>query len=55
MGLFSKAKDTYNVSDRLKNVRVLENTGRIKEAMAYLYLVYTEIAKKKFGVEKKYS
>ena len=48
-------KDTQeglNVTAKLKNVKVLYNTSRIKEAIAYLYTIYTDLALQKYGVRK---
>ena len=44
-----------NVNIKLKNVQVLTATGRIKEAIAYLYLIYVDLACKKFNVTKNLS
>ncbi|TFG20465.1 MAG: hypothetical protein EU530_03105 [Promethearchaeota archaeon] len=43
------------IEDRLNNVRMLYKMGRVKEALAYLYVTYTEIAQLKFGIEKEAS
>ncbi len=43
------------IEDRLNNVRMLYKMGRVKEALAYLYITYTEIAQLKFGIEKEVS
>lgn len=45
----------FNLHNRLHNVRVLFTSNRIKEAIAYLYILYTELAKQKFGIAKRYS
>ena len=44
-----------DINRKLKTVRVLEQSGRVKEAMAYLYLIYCELANQKFGIQKKVS
>ncbi len=41
------------LSAKLKNVRVLLKTNRVKEAIAYLYILYSKIAAKAWGVDKK--
>jgi len=43
------------IEDRLKNVRLLYQMGRVKEALAYLYVTYTEIAQFRHGIEKRSS
>ena len=54
MGLFSKSKKT-GTDLKLDKVRILFSTGRRREAIAYLYLIYTRLSQDKFGVGKKYS
>jgi len=44
--------EAFNINRKLKSVKILISTGRIKEAIAYLYLIYTTLAGKKFGVTK---
>ena len=46
---------SLNVNSRLKNVKILLSTERVKEAIAYLYLIYTDLVAKKFGVSKNQS
>ena len=41
---------SLNVNSRLKNVKILLSTQRVKEAIAYLYLIYTDLVAKIFGV-----
>ena len=36
-----------NVKDRFRNVKILVETGRPKEAIAYIYLIYTDVVHKK--------
>jgi hypothetical protein len=48
-------KPSLNVNSRLKNVKILLSTQRVKEAIAYLYLIYTDLVAKKFGVSKNFS
>jgi hypothetical protein len=45
-----KKKDasTINVKDRFNNIKVLVQSGRPKEAIAYIYLVYTDLINNKF-------
>jgi hypothetical protein len=43
------------IEERLENVRVLYTMGRVKEALAYLYVTYTDIAQFKHGIEKQAS
>lgn len=47
-----KQTESFNINRKLKSVKTLISTGRIKEAIAYLYLIYTTIAGKKFDVTK---
>lgn len=49
------AQETINVSSKLNNVKLLYNTNRIKEAIAYLYTIYTDLALQKYGVRKTFS
>lgn len=48
-------KSSLNVSAKLSNVKILVSTQRVKEAIAYLYLTYTDLVSKKFGVNKNFS
>jgi hypothetical protein len=49
------ASQQIDVSTRLKNVRMLYNSNRIKESIAYLYVCYTGLANEKLGQAKTYS
>jgi hypothetical protein len=44
-----------DIEGRLRNVEMLYRQGRVKEALAYLYVTYTEIALFKHGIEKQAS
>ncbi|MHA1727313.1 MAG: hypothetical protein ACTSWY_01115 [Promethearchaeota archaeon] len=56
MGRLSKKKETdSSVNVKLRNMKSLNMTGRLKEAVAYLYLIYVDLVRQKFGVAKKYS
>jgi hypothetical protein len=48
-------QEELNVTSKLKNVKLLYNTGRLKEAIAYMYTIYTELALQKYGVRKTFS
>ncbi|MBN2155215.1 MAG: hypothetical protein JW776_04175 [Candidatus Lokiarchaeota archaeon] len=50
-----RSKIAADIEARLKNVRLLYEVGRVKEALAYLYVTYTEIALFKYGIEKRLS
>jgi hypothetical protein len=50
-----ETQETLNVSTKLNNVKLLYNTGRLKEAIAYLYTIYTDLALQKYGVRKTFS
>ncbi len=50
-----ETQETVNVSSKLENVKILYNTGRIKECIAYLYTIYTDLALQKYGVRKTFS
>jgi len=50
-----ESQEVLNVSDKLSNVKILHSTGRIKEAIAYLYTIYTDLALQKYGVRKTFS
>ena len=50
-----ETEETLNVASKLKNVKLLYNTGRIKEGIAYLYTIYTDLALQKYGVRKTFS
>ncbi len=43
-----KNASTINVKERFENVKVLVETNRSKEAIAYIYLVYDGLINKKF-------
>ena len=36
-----------NIRDRFKNIKILVESGRPKEAIAYIYLIYTDVVHKK--------
>ena len=40
---------TFNLSDKLRRVKVLQQTNRIKEAIAYIFLMFVDVLKDKFG------
>jgi len=44
-----KKVPTLNVKERLQNVKVLVETDRSKEAIAYIYLVYDDLINIKFN------
>lgn len=44
-----KKVPVLNVKERLQNVRVLVDTNRSKEAIAYIYLVYDDLINNKFN------
>jgi hypothetical protein len=51
MGLFSRRKEDENeidIKQRVDNLKILRETGRPKEAIAYIYLVYNDIIREKF-------
>ena len=51
MGLFSRSKEEENeidIKQRVENLKILRETGRPKEAIAYIYLVYNDIIREKF-------
>ncbi len=50
-----ETEETLNVASKLKNVKLLYNTDRIKEGIAYLYTIYTDLALQKYGVRKTFS
>ena len=50
-----ETEETLNVNTKLKNVKLLYNTDRIKEGIAYLYTIYTDLALQKYGVRKTFS
>jgi len=41
--------EPVNVKSRFNNVKVLIQTERTKEAIAYIYLTYNDIVREKFG------
>ncbi len=52
MGLFSKKKkvqSSFDISKKINNVKALINSGRSKEAIAYIYLIYNEVIKSKYN------
>ena len=48
-------KPSANVNSKLNNVKILVSTQRVKEAIAYLYLIYIDLVSNKFGVNKNFS
>ncbi len=38
----------FNIKQRLRNVKILVETERPKEAIAYIYLIYSDIVKLKY-------
>ncbi len=47
-----KMADLKGIKLRLKNIDILVTCGRMKEAAAYLYVLYADLAANKFEVEK---
>ncbi|MBD3212350.1 MAG: hypothetical protein GF311_07065 [Candidatus Lokiarchaeota archaeon] len=50
MGLFSKDKKPQfiDVERKKENLKILMKTGRSKEAIAYIYLIYNDLIKNKY-------
>ncbi|MBD3196785.1 MAG: hypothetical protein GF317_17140 [Candidatus Lokiarchaeota archaeon] len=50
MGLFSRKKkeEVINVKRRKENLKILLDSGRPKEAIAYIYLIYNDVIKNKY-------
>ena len=48
-----KIKLSKQEMERFRNVKILLESQRIKEAIAYLYLIYIDIISIKFDIEKK--
>lgn len=50
MGLFSRDKkpEFIDVERKKENLRILMETGRSKEAIAYIYLIYNDLIKNKY-------
>jgi len=44
---------TFNIGSKLSNIQTLVATGRRKEAIAYMFMIYTMICGAKFKVGKK--
>ena len=42
----------FNIKQRLRNVKVLLETERPKEAIAYIYLIYNDIIKLKYKKQR---
>ena len=42
----------FNIKQRLRNVKVLLETERPKEAIAYIYLIYNDIVKLKYKKQR---
>ncbi|HMF30074.1 MAG TPA: DUF4129 domain-containing protein [Candidatus Lokiarchaeia archaeon] len=39
----------FNMAEKLRRVKVLQQTNRIKEAIAYIFLMFVDVLKDKFG------
>lgn len=50
-----KKRTIGQVLEKFKNIRALLDAGRIKEACAYLYIIFSEISETKYGRDKKLS
>ncbi|MHA1731059.1 MAG: hypothetical protein ACTSU5_03910 [Promethearchaeota archaeon] len=48
-------KVEFNLKKKMKRVQTLYDTNRIKEAVAYLFLVYARAVEEHLGVERKRS
>ena len=40
---------TFVLSEKLRRVKVLQQTNRIKEAIAYIFLMFVDVLKDKYG------
>ena len=53
MGLFKSKKkqgpSTFDIRKKIKNIKVLIDSGRSKEAIAYIYLIYNELIRNKYN------
>lgn len=43
------SQPTFSIENKMENVAILNKTNRPKEAIAYLYLIYTDLVNIKFG------
>ena len=50
----SKDQPSFSIESKMNNVKVLNQTDRPKEAIAYLYLIYTDLMKTKHGQPRKF-
>ena len=50
MGLFSKKEPEpkFNEKKKKENLKTLLSSGRLKEAIAYVYLIYADLIKEKY-------
>ncbi|MHA1819488.1 MAG: hypothetical protein ACTSU2_16640 [Promethearchaeota archaeon] len=55
MGKKKVTAPALNITQKLKNIKILYSTNRIKEAIAYLFVLYSELSRAKFGTARKFS
>jgi len=44
-----KESQGLNLGEKMRRVKILQETNRIKEAIAYIFLTFTEVLKDKWG------
>lgn len=49
-----KAEPALDIENKVENIKVLNQTNRMKEAIAYIYLIYTDLVRLKYGQPRKF-
>lgn len=47
-----EVKKSHDIGGQLKNIKVLYNTKRLKESIAYMYMLYTQICAMKWNEKR---
>jgi hypothetical protein len=49
-----KTQQIFNIEGKVENIKTLNQTNRMKESIAYIYLIYAELMQQKFGQPRKF-
>ncbi len=49
-----KGQPIFDIESKKRNIQVLNQTDRMKEAIAYIYLIYTDLIRQKYGQPRKF-
>ncbi len=49
-----KDQPTFDITHKIKNIQILNQSNRMKESIAYIYLIYTDLMRQKYGQPRKF-